>query len=100
MTTRRGCDSAARRTGTAKSVHASKNVETRNASFMDGPLRNLFPAKEHGSTGDLGRRHIWRKVYRHCRVPRASRRRSKRGRPTLSKTESVGHPRYLNFTLR
>src|SRR5246127_2945927 len=53
MTTCKGWDSAARRMGTAKSVHASKNVETRNASFMDGPLRNFLLAEEHGSTGVL-----------------------------------------------
>src|ERR1700719_1275396 len=35
MTTRKGYDSAARRTGTARSAQASKNVKLRNASFME-----------------------------------------------------------------
>src|SRR5258707_3575408 len=53
MTTCKGWESAERRTGTAKSMHVSKNVEMRNASFMEGPLRNFLLAGEHGSTEDL-----------------------------------------------
>src|SRR5258708_35814235 len=53
MTTCKGWESAERRTGTAKSMHVSKNVEMRNASFMAGPLRNFLLAGEHGSTEAL-----------------------------------------------
>src|SRR6202035_1403254 len=36
MATRRGSDSAAHRTGTARSAHTSKKAALRNASFMEG----------------------------------------------------------------
>src|SRR6266403_4406327 len=55
MTTCKGWDSAARRTGTAKSVHASENVAMRNVSFMVAPSRNFSSGEEHRSTRDLAR---------------------------------------------
>src|SRR5216683_1991351 len=55
MATRKGADSAARRAGTARSAHARKNEQLRNASFMVAPLRIFLSREQHGSTLDLAR---------------------------------------------
>jgi hypothetical protein len=41
--------------GAAKSVHASKNVELRNPSFIVAPHHNFSSGEEHGSTEELAR---------------------------------------------